>query len=221
MASVPLPAVILLALIVRAGDAASQPVDDDRRRSLIADAEAARDAGLHEQSLALAARAGALRWSPSLRMMVAEEHLALQHGAEALDHATRCLVAAEADPATRNRARIIAACRAIIDLLEPQMGRLRLEFATPPPAGLRLRVNGREVPRAAWEGAFPVLTGTAVVEGDGEGVAVFRTTVAVFAGTQSELRLRFTEPPPPIAMPVVRAGDAGARAPSARPSSPR
>jgi hypothetical protein len=210
MASVPLTAVLLLALVVRAGAATAQPLDDDARRSLIADAEAARDAGLHEQALALATRAGALRWSPSLRMMVAEEHLALRHGAEALDHAARCLVAAEADPSTRNRARIIAACRAIIDLLEPQMGRLRLEFVTPPPRGLRLRVNGREVPRDAWAGAFPVLNGTAVVEGDGEGVAAFRTTVAVFAGTQSELRLRFTEPPPPLPVPVVRGPDAGA-----------
>lgn len=218
MASPRLAPVILLALVVRVGAAAAQPLDDDQRRALIADAQAARDAGLHEQALAHATRAGALRWSPSLRMLVAEEHLALQHGAEALDHATRCVVAAESDPSTRHRARIIAACRAIIDLLQPQMGRLRLDFAAPPPPGLRLRVNGREVPRSQWEGAFPALAGTAVVECDGEGVAVFRTTVAVFAGTQSELRLRFTDPPIPPPPPPP---DAGLRRPSARPSTPR
>jgi hypothetical protein len=218
MASPPLATVLFLALCVRAGAAPAQSLDDDRRRTLIADAEAARDANLHDQALALATRAGALRGSPSLRMMVAEEHLALQHGVDALDHATRCLVAAESDPSTRHRARIIAACRAIIDLLEPQMGRLRLEFATAAPTGLRLRVNGRELPRDAWQSPLPVLSGTAVVEGDGEGVAVFRTTVAVFAGTLSELRLRFTEPPPP---PPLGSVDGGLSRPSARPSSPR
>jgi hypothetical protein len=54
----------------------------------------------------------------------------------------------------------------------------------------------------------------AVIEADGEGGgAVFGTAVQVFAGTQRELRVRFTEPP--IAV------DAGVRRPGPGPSSPR
>ena len=78
-------------------------------------------------------------------MLVAEELIALQRGVEALEHATHCFVTAEADPGVRNRARIIAACRAIIDLVEPQVGRLRLLLSDSPPAGLRLRVLWSDV----------------------------------------------------------------------------
>jgi hypothetical protein len=209
---------LLLAFLAASSSAAAQPLpDEDQRRSLIADAEAARDAGLHDQAVAHALRAGQLRWTPSLRMLVAEELIALQRGVEALEHATHCFVTAEADPGVRNRARIIAACRAIIDLVEPQVGRLRLLLSDSPPAGLRLRVNGRELPRPHWRDAIPVMAGAAVIEADGEGVAVFRTTVQVFAGTQSELRMRFTEPPPSLPIAV----DAGVRRPGPGPSSPR
>lgn len=205
---------LVMALLTASALVAAQPVpDEDHRRSLIADAEAARDAGLHDRAVSLATQAGQIRWTPSLRMLVAEEHLALQHGVDALDHATHCLVGAEADPGVRNRARIIAACRAIIDLLQPQVGRLRLVLPASPPPGLRLRVNGRELPRSAWSAAFPVMSGTALIEADGEGVTAFRTTVTVFGGTESELRLRFTEPPPPPPRVVSP--------PTDRPSSPR
>lgn len=209
---------LLLAFLAASSSAAAQPLpDEDQRRGLIADAEAARDAGLHDQAVAHALRAGHLRWTPSLRMLVAEEFIALQRDVEAHEHATLCFVTAEADPGVRNRARIIAACRAIIALVEPQLGRLRLLLPDSPPAGLRLRVNGRELPRPHWRDPVLVMAGAAVIEADGEGVAVFRTAVQVFAGTQSELRMRFTEPPPPLPIAV----DAGVRRPGPGPSSPR
>lgn len=219
MAPLPSPSKLALALLLAAATAAAQPgPGEEQRRSLIADAEAARDAGLHEQAVTLATQAGQIRWTPSLRMLVAQEHLALQHGVDALEHATLCLVGAEADPRVNFRARIIAECRAIIDLIEPQVGRLRLYLPPSPPPGLRLRVNGRVLPRSAWAAAFRVMSGTAIIEADGEGVAAFRTTVPVFAGTESELRLRFTDPPPPPPPPppprVVSP-------PTGRPSSPR
>ena len=225
MATLPSPSMLALSLVLAAADAAAQPgPGEDHRRSLIADAEAARDAGLHERSLTLATQAGQIRWTPSLRMMVAQEHLALQHGVDALEHATLCLVGAEADPRVNFRARIISECRAIIDLIEPQVGRLRLLFPSPPPPGLRLRVNGRVVARPAWSAAFPVMPGTAIVEADGEGVAAFRTTVPVFAGTESELRLRFTDPPPPPPPAPPQRPAPPTRVvspPTGRPSSPR
>ena len=212
------PSVLVFALVTVTASAVAQPApDEDERRSLIADAEAARDAGLHDQAVTLAVRAGRIRWTPSLRMLVAQEHVALQHGVEALEHATYCLVGAEADPAVRNRSRIIAVCRALIDLLEPQLGRLRLFLPAAPPPGLRLRINGHDLPPGAWGAPFPVMPGSAVIEADGEGVAVFRTSVQVFAGTQSELRIRFAEPPPPPPLPPP----GPVSRPSARPSSPR
>lgn len=208
---------LVLAFVAASALVAAQPgPDEDHRRSLIADAEAARDAGLHDRAVSLATQAGQIRWTPSLRMLVAEEHLALQHGVDALDHATHCLVGAEADPSVRNRARIVSACRAIIDLLQPQVGRLRLVLPDSPPPGLRLRINGRELPRSAWSAAFRVMSGTALIEADGEGVTAFRTTTTVFGGAERELRLRFTEPPPPPPPPPRVVSP-----PTDRPSSPR
>ena len=196
------------------------PGGEDQRRALIAQAEAAQSAGQHDRALALASEAGELRWTPSLRMLVAQEHLALQHGIDALDHATYCLVTAEADPAVRNRARIIAACRTIIELLEAQVGHLLLALPDELPAGLHIRLNGRDVPRSMWETALAVMPGRAVLELDGEGVSALRTEVDVFARAQSELRVNFNEPPPPPPSSVAPP-DAGARPTSARPSSPR
>lgn len=213
------PSKLLLVLLATAGSVVAQPApDEEQRRSLIADAEAARDVGLHEQALAHALRAGQMRWTPSLHMLVAQEHLALLHGVDALEHATRCLVGAEADPTVRYRARIVEQCRVIIDLMTPQVGRLQLLLPPSLPSGLRLRVGGRVVPRADWSAPFTVMAGAVTIDADGEGVTALRATVNVFAGALSELRLRLSDPPPP---PPAPPPDGAVRGPSDRPSSPR
>ena len=55
------------------------------RRDLLDQAEAARAAGDHARALDLATRASQLRVTPSLRLLLAQEHQALGHVLEALD----------------------------------------------------------------------------------------------------------------------------------------
>jgi acyl-CoA thioesterase len=92
--------VLCSALSLGALPAAAQS-DDAARRVLVQQADAAQRAGLHAQALAFGLEAGQLRWSPSLRMLVAQEHLALDHTLAALDAATYCVVEAEAERTLR------------------------------------------------------------------------------------------------------------------------
>lgn len=53
---------LVMALLEASALVAAQPgPDEDHRRSLIADAEAARDAGLHDRAVSLATQAGQIR----------------------------------------------------------------------------------------------------------------------------------------------------------------
>lgn len=177
------------------------------RRTLVQQADVAQREGLHAQALAFGLQAGELRWSPSLRMLVAQEHLVLGHTVEALDAGTLCLVDAGNDRALRNRARIIAACRAVVEQTESQVGRVRLVLPEITPPGLRVTLNGRDVPASLWAVPFPVAAGHAEVVAEGDGVVTFRSGVEVFARTEQQLRVSFrpVPPPPPPPAPVLPA----------------
>lgn len=187
--------------------AAQTGAEDAIRRTLVQQADAAQRAGLHDQALAFGVEAGRIRWTPSLRMLVAQEHLALGHTLDALDAATMCLVETEADRAVRNRPRIVAACRAVVTQTEAMVGRLRLVLPENPPPNLRLSVNGQDVAQRLWAVSFPVPAGHAEVLGEGDGVLPFRAGLDVVARTEQQLRVSFrpVPPPPPPPPPVLPA----------------
>jgi hypothetical protein len=184
--------------------AAQTGPDAATRRALVQQADAAQRSGDHAQALAFGVEAGRLRWTPSLRMLVAQEHLALGHTVDALDAATACVVETTADRALRNRARILAACRAVVTQTEARVGRVRLVLPDDAPLNLRLHINGQEVAQSLWASSIPVPVGHAEVVAEGDGMLPFRAGLDVLARTEQQVRVSFrpVPPPPPPPPPV-------------------
>ncbi len=153
------------------------------RRDLLQGADTARNAGDHARSLELATRAGQIRMTTSLRLLLAQEHEALGHYVDALDHASGCAREAEADATMRNREQVLGICRALVTSITPRVGNLVVQVSSPPP-GLVVRVAGHEVNAALYGVAFPVMPGSVAVEVAGEGIVASREEVQVAAGAQ-------------------------------------
>ncbi|TAK29773.1 MAG: hypothetical protein EPO40_09440 [Myxococcaceae bacterium] len=192
------------------------------RRELIAQAERARQDGDHTRALDLALRAGAVRWTPSLRLLAAQEYSAVGHLLDAYGMALTCTREAEADPAMRNRDRVVGACRGVADSLEPRVGRLILRVRDPVPTGLQVRIAGAVLPPALWGVAYPVLPGVVRVDATAPDHESVRNEVAVVAGEVSETTLDLVRlPPEPLNRPPMTATGvpAGAVPPTARESA--
>lgn len=173
------------------------------RRDLIRRAEAARRAGDHALAADLGGRAVQIRSTPSLRMMVAQESEAIDRPVDALDHARNCVREAEADPRLRFRARILATCRAVASRAEGRVGSLVVNVPPSPPEGLRVRVNGAELPPALWGVAYPLAPGAVVVEATAPSILDYHARLDVTARGEATATLAFQPrpPPPPPAPP--------------------
>ena len=110
------------AVLTASSSALAQADTDALRRDLVAQAERAREAGDHQHAAELAGRAAALRMSPSLALLLAQEHEQLGHLVTALDHARRCITDATSDPALRNRDRLLGICHELTEVLSPRVG---------------------------------------------------------------------------------------------------
>lgn len=172
--------------------------EEAARAELIAQAEQASDGGDHARALDLATRAASVRVTPSLRLLLAQEHVAVGHTIDAYEQATRCTREAQADPTTRNREQVIAACSALTDQLRGRVGRVTLQVQAPT-TGMRIRVAGDEVSQALWGVAYTVAPGAVAVEASAEGYAPFQQSVTVAAGQSVEVRVALT----PLARPAV------------------
>lgn len=185
------------------------------RRELLDQAEVARAAGDHARALDLATRASQLRVTPSLRLLLAQEHHALGHVLEALDQSSTCAREAAADTAMNNRERILDACRALSTSLAPQVGHVVVRVAAPPP-GAVVRVAGSELNAALWGVSYPVVPGAVEIDAEGPGGARVHRTVNVAAGATEEVELalpyvapeirRIESPPPAVTRASPGAG---------------
>lgn len=197
--------VVTLVSMAAVGEAQAQENPAEiARRELIAQAERARQEGDHTRALDLALRAGAVRWTPSLRLLAAQEHNASGHLLDAYGMALTCTREAEADPAIRNRDRVVGACRSVADSLEPRVGRLILRVRDPAPAGLQVRIAGAVLPPALWGVAYPVLPGVVRMEATAPDHASVRNEISVVAGEVSETTLDLARlPPEPLNRPPM------------------
>ncbi|MFO0607242.1 MAG: hypothetical protein U0324_29030 [Polyangiales bacterium] len=202
----PAPLAAALALVAAAPLAAAQSGDPAlaaTRRDLIEQARAARTANDHPRALDLAARAGQIEMSPSLRRFIAEEQEAAGRVAEALNSAELCVREAGA---ARDGAAHVEACRAVAGRVQPRVGRVTVTPPSPPPPGLRVRVAGNEVPAAVWGVPVIVTPGAVVVEAEAPSFRAFRREVTVaVAGSQTvavALEAAPVEPAPAPTAPV-------------------
>lgn len=164
------------------------------RRDLLDQAETARAASDHARALDLATRASQIRMTPSLRLLLAQEHNALGHVLEALDQSSSCAREAAADATMNNRERILEACRALSSTLSQQVGRVVVRVLSPP-EGTVLRVAGAEVNSALWGVGYPVVPGEVRIEAETPEGARFERTVSVAIGATEEVEVTLPAPP--------------------------
>jgi hypothetical protein len=185
------------------------------RRELLDQAEAARATGDHARALDLATRAAQLRVTPSLRLLLAQEHSALGHVLDALDQSSTCAREAAADTAMNNRERILDACRALSASLAPQVGHVVVRVSNAPDGSV-VRVAGAELNAALWGVGYPVVPGEVDIDAQAPGGAPAHRTVTVAAGATVEVEMVVPAPPvvrpietPPITQRVTRGPGAG------------
>ena len=185
-----------------AAPASAQDGADAARRALIADAAAASQAGDHARAIELAARAAALRATPSLRYFLAREHLAVGHPVEALALAGECASGARADREVHNREALVARCEAVAAEAERGVARLTVQVPTPAPEGLRVTVGGSVLAPPLYAVAVPVVPGPTEVTASAPGRDPFRVTITLAAGARETLAVTLAEPPSPPTPPT-------------------
>jgi len=170
-----------LAVAAATPAASAQSADEALRRDLVAQAESAREAGDHARALDLATRAAQLRTTPSLGLMIAQEHEQLGHIADALDHARRCASDASRDGSLRNRPRITRNCRELAVALATQVARVTVRVPTADD-GASVRIGTQSIPPAGWGVPIPVDPGEVTVRASHSDGRTFEQTIRVASG---------------------------------------
>lgn len=202
--------VLALAMSAVSAGALAQTADETLRRDLLAQAEQARDAGEHARSVDLATRAAQLRMTPSLGLLIAQEHEQLGHVVDALDHARRCAADASIDGTLRNRDRIGRNCRELATALAGQVARVTVRMPADT-ANATVMLGTRSVPPAGWEVPVAVDPGDVVVRVSTPDGRRFERTVRLERGGSSVVTVALeggavadVAAPPRVAPPVER-----------------
>ena len=177
--------------LVPAVSAAQSAAESAARRVLLDQAATARAGGDHARALELAERAGRLSMSPSLRMFIAEEQLAIGRFAPALGTADQCVRETERDVGANNREAILARCRALLTELRPHVGYVTVRVADSRPADLRITVSGDVISDALYGVPYVVTPGDVVIDAVGTGIQPYHQTVTIAAGASIDVPMTF------------------------------
>ncbi len=173
------------------------------RQELVAQADQARTAGDHAHALDLALRAGRIRMTPSLGLMIAQEQRALGQLVDAYASALACARAAQADASAANRASIIETCTSVASALEPSLGRVRLRLPVALPPNARVRIANADVPADLRDVPRVVTPGEVLVEASAAGRTPFRRALRVSPGAVTDVSVELpsllASPTPPPA----------------------
>jgi hypothetical protein len=171
---------------------AQVPADLAARRELIAQAETARDAGNHAQALDAATRAGRIRMTPSLQLLIAQEQRALGSLVDAYVNALACARGARVEVSMNNRDAIVGSCDDLARTLSPQLGRVLVALSANAPTDTRVFVEDTEVPEAVRDQPRVVMPGTHRVRVTASGHATFQREVRINAGAMERIDVSLT-----------------------------
>ncbi|MBL8680679.1 MAG: hypothetical protein JNK05_15985 [Myxococcales bacterium] len=183
------------AIVAEARDANAQGANALARRELIAEAETASRAGDSARAIALAERAGAIQWTPSLRLFVANEYQRAGRIVDALSSAATCEREAQADAALRNRETIEQACSALAQSLRARVARITVQIPADAPESTEVRVAGHLVARPLWNVPYAVDPGSIAVEVTAPAMRVVRRVLSVGPGANETLSIVFERDP--------------------------
>lgn len=160
-----------------------------RRAQLIDQAFEASTRGNHSEAIRLADEAAQIQVTPSLMMFLAERHEQLSHAPEGEQHmvdavsrAAACVRGATEQTTLNNRVTLLQRCGAIVDQLSPRVARVRLAVPRPTPVGMRVRVNGVDVPEREWNDPVVVLPGAVAIEASAPERGEFHRALTLTAG---------------------------------------
>ncbi len=192
MATSPMKA-LSLALLAFAFDASAQDAEV-RRRGLIEQAAVASREGDHRAAIALLTRAGAIRVTPALRLVLAQEEQLDARPVEAFEDASRCLDELATGSADEGRARVEAECRSIVNALRGRVGRLRVVTPAPAPPGLRVEVGGDVVAPARLVDPLTLAPGVVRVTASASDGTRFDALVTITGGGDSNVTVALAPP---------------------------
>jgi hypothetical protein len=174
---------LVVALLAASGAARAQSAPEISegamvaRRALVERAQEASRAGNHEQAASLAESAGRIEMSPSLRLFIAQERVALGRHASAMEAAELCVREASRSPALVRREQIITACRQILNTSQRHVVLLTLTMPASRRAGFVLRVDGRSLSEAELNLPVALDAGMHVVEVGATGAELHRESL--------------------------------------------
>jgi hypothetical protein len=173
-------AVVLVAAPSRSA-LASDDVAHLTWEQLVQLASDASNKGNHQEALAWAQKASAIRLSPSLRVFLIAEQRAVGDAASAYVNAKVCVAEAETDSRLPMRDQIVLACRQAVAATESAIGQLAITLPSSLPPGTQVNVNGQNVAPAVLSLPYPVNVGTATVDVTAPGYAPFHEEVPIAA----------------------------------------
>ncbi len=168
------------------------PADLDRRQTMLDEANKARDADDHERALSLAAQAGGIRMTPSVRLFIAEEQSAVGQLANSMNNAELCAREASEDKALKNRERIVTACRSLIGKLQKSGARILVLMSEPIPPSVSVTVNGHVLPEALYGKPYLLSPGNIRVEASAPAHLPFTRELVVAAGEEGTVTVSMT-----------------------------
>jgi hypothetical protein len=191
---------LALAILSHHAEALAEHPD---RPELIERAQQAKASGDHAEALRLGRRAGEEKMTASLRRFLVEEESALGMWVDAYSDAQKCRSEAALEPPSANHDAVLIGCRTLLHELRDHVGLLVFDFPLPPPADLRVTIDGRLVDNLLGEPEHATSLGDVVIEAAAPGRASLRRTVR--AGTElTHVVLAFAEPPhDPVASPAT------------------
>jgi hypothetical protein len=212
---------IFATLLMPTRSFAQSAADIAARRDLLSQAQSASDSGDHARALDLGQRAGAIQFTPSLRLFVAQEQQHVGQLAAALGNAELCTRDAHDDTQLANREAIMSACRDLATAIRPTVAHVVVHVPSPTPAGLEVRIGDATLNPAFYGQSYVVDPGTVHVSATSTGAVPFATDVTIARGGTQEVNVQLTPSPnAPVAtgtQPSESSGAPGNAPPSATP----
>jgi hypothetical protein len=169
----------------------------ESRQTLLEQAQKARDVDDHARALSLAARAGQIRMTPSVRLFIAEEQSALGQLANSMNNAELCANEAAEEKALKNREKILRACRSLISTLQKTGARLIVSMPKPVPPQAEVLVNGHVLPETLYGSPYFLNPGNIRVEAKAPGYTPFEQQLAAEAGQEATVTVLLPQESPP------------------------
>jgi hypothetical protein len=171
------------------------------RQEFIVQAGVLSQQGKHAEALELAKRAAAIKMTPSLRMFLAQEQLAIGLLADSYGNGRQCAAEAKADAGLHERQRILAACEELEASLASRVGRITIKVPTPLPPRLHVLLSGEELSAALLDAPYVVTPGKLTVEATADGYLPYKSEIEVAEGASPEVDVNLVADPSSVPCP--------------------